>query len=315
MAYILVSIFLIASVVCGTYNYITISQETIVVGYLPSNHHAALFVANATGMFEKEGLKVRLVPFRAGPDLIRAAKLGQIDIGYCGISPVTMAINNRTPIKIVASVNQEGSGIVVGNDRNITNINDFKGKTIAIPQRNSIQDVLLSYILSKNNISRNEVNITESEVPFMPKSLFFKKFDGFVAWEPYVSSAVIEGDGNIFLYSEDIWKDHPCCVVITTDDFAKNNLNSLKKFLKVHIEATNYINNHKDETAKIVSQKLGTNITVEKEALKHVQFTAIPSKEFILNVYKLINIQKQLGYIKNNSSNVTYFDFSYLPKS
>ena len=274
MVWALIFIFLVAAAAYGTYNYIVTSHETIVVGYLPSDHDAALFVANAMNMYEKEGIKVQLVPFRAGPDLIKAAQLGQIDVGYCGISPVTMAIAKGVPIKIVASVNQDGSGIIIGNDTDIHNINDLKGKTIAIPQKGSVQEVLLKELLAKNNISINAVNITESEVPFMPKSLLFKKFDGFIAWEPYVSSANIEGDGQVLIYSEDIWKNHPCCVVITTDKFANSYPDELRKFLNIHVEATNYINSHKNETAYIVSQKLGTDINVEKEGLKHVEFTS-----------------------------------------
>lgn len=312
----LIIIFLIAATAYGTYNYIITSQKTIVVGYLQSDHDAALFVADAKNMFEKEGLTVSLVPFRSGPDLINAAKLGKIDIGYCGISPVTLAINNGIPIKIVASVNQEGSGIVVGNNTNINSVSDLKGKTIAIPKINSVQDVLLSYWLSQYNISRNEVNITESEVPFMPRSLLFKKFDGYVAWEPYVSAAGIEGDGKIISYSQnDSWKDFPCCVVIATDSFIKDKPDALREFLKVHTEATNYINSHKDETAVIVSQKLGTSVEVEEESLKNVDFDILSSDEFRKNIFKFIDIQKQLGYIKNNNSDVSYFDFEFWPKS
>ena len=312
----LIIIFLIASAAYGTYNYIVTSQETIVVGYLPSDHDSALFVANAKNMFEKEGLIVSLVPFRSGPDLINAARLGKIDIGYCGISPVTRAINNGTAIKIVASVNQEGSGIVVGNNTNITNISDLKGKNIAIPKVNSVQDVLLSYWLSQYNISRNEVNITESEVPFMPRSLLFKKFDGYVAWEPYVSVAGIEGDGKILSYSgNDSWKNFPCCVVIATDSFISDQPDALRKFLKVHIEATDYVNSHKEETALIVSQKLGTSVQIEEESLKNVAFNIPSSNEFKKNVFKFIDIQKQLGYLKSNTSNVSYFDFAFWPKS
>ena len=312
----LIVIVLVAATSYGTYNYIVTSHETIVVGYLPSDHDSALFVANAKNMFEKEGLIVSLVPFRSGPDLINAAKLGKIDIGYCGISPVTLAINNGTAIKIVASVNQEGSGIVVGNNTNITSISDLKGKTIAIPKINSDQDVLLSYWLFQCNISRNEVNITESEVPFMPRSLLFKKFDGYVAWEPYVSVAGIEGDGKILSYSKnDSWKNFPCCVVIATDRFISDQPDALRKFLKVHVEATNYVNSHKDETALIVSQKLGTSVQIEEESLKNVAFNIPSSDEFRKNVFKLIDIQKELGYIKSNISNVSYFNFEFWPKS
>ncbi|MGB9980498.1 ABC transporter substrate-binding protein [Methanobacterium sp.] len=312
----LIVIFLVATTAYGTYNYIVTSHETIVVGYLPSDHDSALFVANAKNMFEKEGLIVNLVPFRSGPDLINAAKLGKIDIGYCGISPVTIAIDNGVPIKIVASVNQEGSGIVVGNNTDINSIADLKGKSIAIPKVNSVQDVLLTYWLSQYNISRNEVNITESEVPYMPRSLLFKKFDGYVAWEPYVSAGSMEGDGKILSYSKnDSWKNFPCCVVIATDSFAKDQPNALRKFLNVHIEVTNYVNTHKNETALIVSQKLGTSVQIEEESLKNVDFNILSQDEFRKNVFKFIDIQKQLGYIKNNASNVSYFDFSFRQES
>lgn len=36
------------------------NPETVNIGYLPTDHDAALFVANATGMFKKAGLEVEL---------------------------------------------------------------------------------------------------------------------------------------------------------------------------------------------------------------------------------------------------------------
>jgi NitT/TauT family transport system substrate-binding protein len=65
----------------------------------------------------------------------------------------------------------------------------------------------------------------------------------------------------------------------------------------------------------IVSQKLGTSVQIEEESLKHVEFNMLPPNEFMKNVFKFIDIQKQLGYIKTNVSNVSYFDFSFLPES
>ena len=88
----------------GTYNYISTLEDTVIIGYLPSDHHSALFVANEKQLYEKEGIRVQLVPFRAGPEVIEALKEGKIDVGYCGIAPVITAIDNGAPIKIVASV-------------------------------------------------------------------------------------------------------------------------------------------------------------------------------------------------------------------
>ncbi len=299
----------------GTYNYVTTMEETIVVGYLPTSLDSALFVADDMGMFKKEGLKVQLVPFRTGSELIDAANKNQIDVGYVGITPVTSAIDQNSSVKIVAAVNQEGSGIVVSNNSNITNVTDLQGKKILIPKKGSIQDVLLRYLLMKNNINPASVNITEMEVPLMQNALISGDVDGYIAWEPYVTQAKIDGGGRILINSNDIFPDIPTCVVVATNKFMTKKPDQLRKFLKVHVEATDYVNTHKNETATIVSKKLGTDINVELEARDNIKFIAVPTTEFENNLMKLVEIQKQLGYISSNNTDTldSFTNLSYLP--
>lgn len=297
----------------GTYNYYTTTSDTIVVGYLPSSHHSALFVADAMGMYESEGLKVQLVPFQSGSELVEAANKKLIDVGYCGVTPVTSAIDSNSKIKVIAAVNEEGSGIVVSNESNITKVSDFNGKKFLIPKYGSIQDVLFRYLLLKNNVSSSNMTISEMDVPLMQNNLTAGNVNGYIAWEPYVSQAKFTGSEHVFMYSSDIWPEHPCCVVIATDDFIQKKPDKLKKFLKVHVDATNYINTHKNETAAIVSKKLGTNIDVEYESLNHVKFIAIPNSDFDDNIMKLVGVQKQLGYVKNNLTIDQILDLNFLP--
>jgi sulfonate transport system substrate-binding protein len=310
-------ILLLILLIFGTYNYVSTTEETIVVGYLPTSLDSALFVADDLGMYKREGFKIQMVPFRSGSELIDAAEKNMIDVGYVGITPVTSAVDQNSSVKIVAAVNQEGSGIVVSNTNNITKIKDLKGKKILIPKKGSIQDVLLRYLLLKNNIDPASVNITEMEVPLMEEALVSGKVDGYVAWEPYVSQAKINGNGKVIMNSNDIWPNNPTCVIVSTSRFIKQKPDRLKKFLKVHVEATEYVNTHKNETAAIVAKKLGTNIDVELEARNHITFIAIPTLEFENNTIKLVEIQKQLGYIKGNNTNElnSFTDFSYLPSS
>lgn len=284
--------------VYGTYNFYTTTQETITVGYLLSNHDSALFVADAMGYFQKTGIKVRIVPFRSGYEIIEATNKNMIDIGYCGITPITTAISKNASIKIVAAVNQEGSGIVVSKKDNITKVIQMEGKKFSIPKKGGIQDVLYHLLLRNNNINTNDVNITELEAHLMLSALQSGKINGYIVWEPYVSQA--SSHEEVFMYSKDIWPHHPCCVVIATDKFIKEKPEQLRTFLKVHVEATDYVNTHKNETAKILRDKLGTNLTIEQNALKDVEFIAIPTPEFENNINKLIEIQIELGYLENN---------------
>jgi NitT/TauT family transport system substrate-binding protein len=87
----------------------------------------------------------------------------------------------------------------------------------------------------------------------------------------------------------------------------------LQKFLKVHVEATDYVNTHANETAAIVSKKLGTNMNVEMEARNHIEFLAVPTPAFENNVLDMIQVQEQLGYVKNNLTIQQLFNNSFLP--
>jgi ABC-type nitrate/sulfonate/bicarbonate transport system substrate-binding protein len=66
--------------------------------------------------------------------------------------------------------------------------------------------------------------------------------DAFVAWEPFVSEAVVEGTGTILVYSSQIWSEHICCVLTADQDFAKKHRSAVVGFMKSHLEAIDWIN-------------------------------------------------------------------------
>ncbi len=73
---------------------------------------------------------------------------------------------------------------------------------------------------------------------------------GFVYWEPFPSLAVTRGYGKPLLYSADIWKQHPCCVVAYDYNWYRNTNNSdevLKRMALVQLKSVEYINNAKKD--------------------------------------------------------------------
>ncbi|MDI9437751.1 MAG: ABC transporter substrate-binding protein [Euryarchaeota archaeon] len=296
----------------ATYHYLQVEDETITVGYLPSNHHSALFIAQEIGMYKKANLKLRLVPFRSGSDLIRAMKMGQVDVGYCGIAPVTMARSNGTRIKVVATVNTEGSGLVIPSATEGNLSQALQNKTVAIPRSGSVQDVLLHQLLQANNLSTTQLSIIELETPLMPPSLKNGKIDAYLAWEPYVSSANISGDGKILAYSDQWWDNHPCCVIVAREEFIQKDPSRLSRFLKVHQEATLYLKNHPEDAARIVSEKLGTSLQIQREALKHVNFQYHPDPDYTMNMERFMKLQQSLGYLETIPSTDDLYDLRFL---
>lgn len=298
----------------GVYSYNVHPKDTIRIGYLANDQHsAALAVANAKGMFEAQGMKVELQSFNVGADIVIAMAAGQIDVGYVGTAPATMAIDKGMPLKIVGAVNEEGSGIVIAPNSTINNVADFEGQTMIIPSRGSIQDILLDYLLQENNITPKSIDIREMQTSLMPEALQSGRIDGYIVWEPYVTQASSGGYGKTFMYSDEIWKDHPCCVIVASSDFMQNNPDKLKKILKIHQNATNYINNNRDDAVLVLSKQYKIDVNTEKKVLSHIKFVTVPDKEFINNDLKIVSIQRQMGYVEHNLTQNEIFDLQYLP--
>ena len=127
---IIIAVFLL--VIFTLYGITDKNPETVTIGYLPTDHDAALFVANATGMFKKAGIEVELHEYNNGGDLMSAMASGELDAGYVGITPAIYSISKEVPVRIVAGAQNEGSGLLC-HDSSVKSITDLKGKTIATP--------------------------------------------------------------------------------------------------------------------------------------------------------------------------------------
>ncbi|MDD1679386.1 MAG: ABC transporter substrate-binding protein [Methanomicrobiales archaeon] len=170
-------------------------QKQVGVGYLMSDHHAALFVAVKKWQYFNDtygialkpqdstqtrpeivdlivhGEKVaelKLIPGDAGPQLMQLASTDIIQFAYVGNPPAISAIDQGTPIKILIALNNEGSGLVVSRDAPVTDWPSFatwakeraaEGKPlkIAAPGKGSIQDVLLRYALEESGLIPQEI--------------------------------------------------------------------------------------------------------------------------------------------------------------
>jgi ABC-type nitrate/sulfonate/bicarbonate transport system substrate-binding protein len=170
------------------------SQRQLGIGYLMSDHHAALFVAvkNWQHFNDTYGVAlkpkdpsqtrpefvelivnnqkiadVRLIPGSAGPQLMQLAGTDAVQMAYVGNPPAIGAVDSGTPIKILMAVNTEGSGVVVTTDSPANDWTSFvqwaedrsqagNPVKIATPGKGSIQDVLIRSALKESGLSVRE---------------------------------------------------------------------------------------------------------------------------------------------------------------
>ncbi len=272
------------------------SATKVKMAYLQSDiHHLPLWVAIEEGFFKKLNVKIDIAGvFKAGPEIMSAFGAGALDMAYVGEAPSTTAVANHTAdVQAIAQVNTEGSALVVNKD--ISSFKDLKNKTIAIPGYSTVQDFLLRKALIKNRLNVKDINLLVIKPPEMISSLKRKDIDGFIAWEPYPSKAVISKAGKILINSHSIWPNHPCCVLVSSRIFLKKHKEIVKKVLKAHIMAINFINKNPEEAVKIGVRYTGFEYKVVKNAMKNVRYTYRLSVE---GEKEYVQFLRKFGYLK-----------------
>jgi NitT/TauT family transport system substrate-binding protein len=297
---IVVAVVVIASV--AGWAFISLNQpeekSDVRVGYLLGDmHQLARVVAdnktafNNVSLFEKYGVNVSypMGAMSAGGAVMDALAANQIDVGYLGAPPAILKhLNANNQIIIVAQVNNEGSSIIV--KAGINTIQDLDQKTVATPGTSSIQHLLLLQYASANGM-----NVTQSGASIRANTIYWTQvapasqraalvagtIDGAVGWEPYGSDSILAGIAHVLKWSDEIWADHPCCVIAANRTFAEAHPNTIAKLLKAHVEANNWINATLHNTASANYTKLlgmsenfsNRNESVVVNSLAHIVYT------------------------------------------
>ena len=303
---IIAIIIAIVVVAIGAFFLLGGAGEEVTIGYLPSDHDAALFVADSQGKFQENGIKTKLVQFNNGGDLMTAMASGDVDIGYVGITPVLSSIAKGVPVKVISAAQTEGSGIVVAKDSGINSVSDLAGKKIATPGEASIQHMLLTYYLQQNGMSISDLKVSSMKVPSMNDALKTDKIDGAITFEPYVSIAEKNG-AKVLAGSQDILPDHPCCVVAASDKFINDHPNETVKILEIHKNATDFINNNTDEAAGLLPKDIVSDVEVEKMSMSSFPFISGLNDTYKQDVMDFMNLEVDLGILKKPISEKQIF--------
>ena len=278
------------------------NSNKVTIGYLPSDHDSALFVADQQGLYKEKGIETELVQFNNGGDLMTAMASGKVDIGYVGISPVLSSVEKGVPVKIISAAQNEGSGVIVSSNSGINSAADLNGKNVATPGEASIQYVLLNILLKNNGLSIDKVNSSAMKTPSINDAIKSNTLDAGVTFQPFVSSS--EADGNkVLMNSSQISPNHPCCVVVASQDLIDKNPDLVKNITAIHENATNYINenvqNNASSVVKLLPKDIVSNEDVESKSLASFPFISGLNDTYKANVDAFMKVEVDLGILNS----------------
>jgi len=300
MGIIAVVVILIAAIVA--YGSFGGNDDVVHIGYLPSDHDAALFVANATGMYTDAGMKIELHEYNNGGDLMSAMASGDIDVGYVGITPVLSSISKGVPVKVVAGAQREGSGIIASSS-DIQSTADLKGKKVGIPGEASIQNMLLKYDLKKNGISTSDLEIPSMKLSSINDAIKTGSLDAAITHEPFVSIATELNGAKLVKKSGEIYPNHPCCVVAVSDKFINQHPEEVEKITQIHKNATEKLISDPEGCVQYLPDSVVVDENIEKNVLSQMKWVTDLNDTYKQDIYDFISVEKDLGLI-----NTTFTD-------
>jgi NitT/TauT family transport system substrate-binding protein len=165
----------------------------------------------------------------------------------------------------MAWAHTNGSGVVVGKDSGIKSFSDLGGKQIAVPFWYSMHNIVLQYALRKSGITpvikaqgdalaAHECNLQVMAPPDMPAGLAAKKIDGYIVAEPFNALGELRAGARMLRFTGDIWKNHPCCVVVAHERQTVERPEWSQKVVDAIVKAQIYSSKNKTEVARLISK-------------------------------------------------------------
>src|SRR5215475_5048654 len=110
------------------------AQASVKVGTAVLGDYALagpFIVAVEKGFFQTEGLAAEFVPFRGGPDLVKAVIAGEILLGAAGSTDILVFREAGMPLKMIAT-QTEGNHFTLNVAPDVAGVGDLKGKAIGV---------------------------------------------------------------------------------------------------------------------------------------------------------------------------------------
>ena len=276
---------------------------------------APIFVAKKKGWLEEEvkaaGVTVKWTSFDAGPPMNESFAAGQQDIGFLGDSAaiIPRAAGHDTRIIGLSAASPQGLAVVVPKNSPITLPKELKGKKVAVV-KGSFAHHLLVLVLKNNGLTVDDIqfiNMTQADIA---TALAKGDIDAGAIWEPLITRLEEQGVAKVLIDGTGIKKG--LLVIVARNDFATQNPELVKTFLKAYQRGSEFIKTNPREAAQLISDEVKTPPEQLVKVLAKFDFNSIVRDEDIRELKTGEEFMRSAGITKSQVDIDAFIDASYL---
>jgi len=213
---------------------------------------ALIYVAEDQGYFEENGLDVTIKGYASGKACADALINGEVDISTSAGFVFVSNSFDHTDLRVFGTVaTAQVKELVARKDKGITTIDDLVGKKIGVT-RKSGAEFLLGVFLTFNDLSYKDVELVDLQTSEIVEAISNGDIDAAFTWDPYTYNIKKKlGENAVSWFGgEDFY-----FVLLTKEDWVKNNPAAAERFIKSVIEAEDYIKDNSKEAKEFVKNR------------------------------------------------------------
>ena len=304
---------------------ICIRKNNLNIGHLSTAYHTNFILMENKDLDNDLNKEINWTLFGTGPAMIEAFNKGELDIGYMGLPPAIIGIDKGVPIKCIAGGHVEGTVMIskrefksffeLKNDLYET-FSQFNGKSVGVPSKGSIHDVILNFYLNKFNLL-DKIDVKHyKQAEFIALDMKNGILEGGVGTPALAifSSTIL--NSHIVIPPDKLWEDNPSYGIFCTEKLIENHPEIVIKFLSHHKKASYLIRDSLSIAAdKIVKTFEIINRDYAESILAISPKYCIALLEGYINAtMDFVNTLYKLGYIKKELNNDEIFNLYFIRK-
>jgi NitT/TauT family transport system substrate-binding protein len=191
------------------------------------------------------------------PEIKESLMAGRIQAGYM-LAPLVMDLTDKKiPVKIVSLGHRSGAVIMVRTESPVQHFQQLAGKRIAIPSRFAVDFLFLRKMLTRENMTPNDIEIVEMPPPDMPAALYANAVDAYCTGEPFGAAAQSAGYARPLRMTRDEWRNYICCVLTVREELIQSSPELVQELVNQVLGAGVWLDEKQENRDKAVAIAAG----------------------------------------------------------